>query len=147
MQLKDETPLENKVKFTLISPEKVVFTGAVDMVVVPGEQGDFGVLPFHSSLISSLRPGLIQIFNADKLEQQIFTSEGFAIVNEDGCKILSEESIFLEELEVEKIEESINKALHALETARDEEDKKRFRKDLNVAYAKQGIIKKLREMV
>jgi F-type H+-transporting ATPase subunit epsilon len=120
-------PLENKVNFTLISPEKTVYTGAVDMVVVPGEQGDFGVLPFHSPLISALRPGLI--------------------VNEDGCKILAEESIFLEELEAEKVEDSINKALQALETARDEEDKKRLKKDLNIAYAKQGIIKKLREMI
>ena len=58
--------MENKINFDLISPKKSIFSSEVDMVVVPGVEGDFGVLPEHCPLISELRPGEIEIFNNDK---------------------------------------------------------------------------------
>ena len=64
--------MENKIIFDLISPEKSIFSSEVDMVVVPGIEGDFGVLPEHCPLISELRPGEIEIFKDNKKEQTFF---------------------------------------------------------------------------
>ena len=52
---------EGKVAFELVSPERLLLSQEVDMVVVPGEEGDFGVLTRHAPMISTLRPGVIQV--------------------------------------------------------------------------------------
>ena len=54
---------DNKVAFELVSPERLVVSMPVDMVVVPGGEGDFGVLPGHAPLIASVRPGVIEIYD------------------------------------------------------------------------------------
>ena len=78
--------MTDKVNLILVSPEKLVLTDQVDMVVVPGEAGDFGVLPRHAALISTLRPGLMTIHRNGK-KQFVFISAGFANVNENTSSI------------------------------------------------------------
>ena len=80
-----------KISFDLVSPENLIFNEEVGMVIVPGKDGDFGVLPGHSKLMSSLRPGRIMIYSEDKnLLKSFFVSGGFAEVNPDKCIILAE---------------------------------------------------------
>ena len=52
---------EDKVAFELVSPERLLLSRAVEMVVVPGAEGDFGVLPGHAPFISQVRPGVIEV--------------------------------------------------------------------------------------
>ena len=79
------------ISFDLVSPENLIFNEEVGMIIVPGKDGDFGVLPGHSRLMSSLRPGRIMIYSEDKnLLKSFFVSGGFAEVNPEKCIILGE---------------------------------------------------------
>jgi len=79
------------ISFDLVSPENLIFNEEVGMIIVPGKDGDFGVLPGHSKLMSSLRPGRIMIYSEDKnLLKSFFVSAGFAEVNPEKCIILAE---------------------------------------------------------
>ena len=78
-------------KLDLISPEKLILSEDVDMVVLPGGEGDFGVMRGHSPVISTLRPGEIVIFEKNKVKNRIFIGGGFAEVNDQLCTILAED--------------------------------------------------------
>ena len=69
---------DNKVEFELVSPERLLVAQPVDMVVVPGGDGDFGVLPGHAPLISTVRPGVIEIYEGNAVSDRIFVAGGFA---------------------------------------------------------------------
>ena len=80
--------------FEIVTPEKLVRTDSVYMVVVPGTEGDFGVLEGHAPFMSTIRDGDVQIFQSDKGAPEIIRIEGgFAEVNEKGLTILAEHVI------------------------------------------------------
>ena len=81
--------------FELVSPERLLSSGKVAMVVVPGVEGDFGVLPGHAPMMSTIRPGAIAIYEADSntLTRRIFVDGGFAEVSDKGLTILAEAAI------------------------------------------------------
>ena len=81
---------DSKVEFELVSPERLLASIDADMVVVPGADGDFGVLPNHAPLMSLLRPGVIAVYQGDRVDQRLFVTGGFAEVNERGCTVLAE---------------------------------------------------------
>lgn len=77
--------------FELVTPEKLVRTDSVHMVVVPGTEGDFGVLEGHAPFMSTIRDGELQIYLTDKGTPEIIRIEGgFAEVNEKGLTVLAE---------------------------------------------------------
>jgi len=80
------------VAFELVSPAKLLVSESVEMVVVPGAEGDIGVLPGHSPLIATVRPGVIDIHEAGKVKERIFVGGGFAEVSPDRCTVLAEEA-------------------------------------------------------
>ena len=65
--------MKNKISFDLVSPEQLVFNDMVGMIIVPGKNGDIGVLPGHSKLLSSLRPGRVMVYGEDLLSLIIVT--------------------------------------------------------------------------
>jgi F-type H+-transporting ATPase subunit epsilon len=75
--------------FELVSPEKLLFTGDVEQVDVPGAEGDFGVLAGHAPFVSTLRPGILTVHAASG-EQKIVVLGGFAEVSADGLTVLAE---------------------------------------------------------
>lgn len=81
--------------FELVSPERRLSRGKVAMVVVPGAEGDFGVLPGHAPMMSTIRPGAISIYEADtnSVSARFFLDGGFAEVTETGLTILAEKAI------------------------------------------------------
>ena len=79
--------------FDLVSPEKLLLSEYVEMVVVPGAEGDFGVLIGHAPLISALRPGVIDTYAGTKVEKRIFVAGGFAEVIGERCTVLAEEAV------------------------------------------------------
>mgnify|MGYP003700703339 CR=1 FL=1 len=84
---------EGKVAFELVSPERLLLSEEVDMVEVPGEEGDFGVLVRHAPLISTLRPGVIKVHDGGSVTQRIFVAGGFAEVTPQRCTVLAEEAV------------------------------------------------------
>ena len=69
--------------FDLVSPEKLLFSGEVDQVDVPGTEGDFGVLANHAPTVSALRPGIMTVFVGGE-QQRMVVLGGFAEVSADG---------------------------------------------------------------
>ena len=70
--------MSDKVTFELVSPEKLLFSGEVDMVVLPAAEGDMGILPGHAPVITTIRPGTICIFNGNTVEKRLFVAGGFS---------------------------------------------------------------------
>ena len=96
--------MADKVQFELVSPEKLLLSEAVDMVVVPGSEGNFGVLPGHSLLISTVRPGVIDVYEGKEIGERIFVSGGFAEVTPERCTVLADEALPLSSLDAAAIE-------------------------------------------
>ena len=93
--------------FELVSPEKLVMSKEVSMVVVPGAEGLFGVLPRHTSMLSTLAPGVINVYDGDSVTDSLFVVNGFAEVTEERCTVLAEEVIPVEDIDTEKYEKQI----------------------------------------
>ena len=109
-----------KVAFELVSPERLLFSAEVDMVVVPGTDGDFGVLPGHSLFLSSIRPGVIEVYNRGAVTDRIFISGGFAEATPRRCTVLADSAVPLAELKREEIEVKLRNAREDLSDAADE---------------------------
>ncbi len=86
--------MSKKLKFDLVSPERLLVSSEVDGVQVPGQEGDFGVLPDHSALISVVRPGILSV-NSGGAQQDYYVRGGFADVNENGLTVLAEFAVEL----------------------------------------------------
>ncbi len=96
------------ISFDLVSPENLIFNDEAGMIIVPGKDGDFGVLPGHSKVMSSLRPGRVMVYGEDKnLLKAFFVSGGFAEVNPEKCIILAESVNEINTLEKSVIEKEI----------------------------------------
>ena len=92
------------ISFDLVSPENLIFNDEVGMIIVPGKDGDFGVLPGHSKVMSSLRPGRVMVYGKDKnLLKAFFVSGGFAEVNPEKCIVLAESVNEINSLEKDTI--------------------------------------------
>ena len=68
--------MSDQFNYKLVTPEKIYLEGDAQMVVLPGAEGDLGVLPNHSNIITSLRPGIIKVTNSDQTHS-LFVEEGF----------------------------------------------------------------------
>ena len=117
------------ISFDLVSPENLIFNDEVGMIIVPGKDGDFGVLPGHSKVMSSLRPGRVMVYGRDKnLLKAFFVSGGFAEVNPEKCIVLAESVDEINELEKDTIEKEVQ------ELEGKESDS--YKEQLNIAKAK-----------
>ena len=110
---------DNKVAFELVSPERLVVSLPVDMVVVPGGEGDFGVLPGHAPLIASVRPGVIEIYEGREVSDRIFVAGGFAEVTSERCTVLAESAVRVSDIDVGRAEKDLQTAQDALADAGD----------------------------
>ena len=96
------------ISFDLVSPENLIFNDEVGMIIVPGKDGDFGVLPGHSKVMSSLRPGRVMVYGEGKnLLKSFFVSGGFAEVNPEKCIVLAESVDEVSVLDKSSIEKEI----------------------------------------
>ena len=96
------------ISFDLVSPENLIFNDEVGMIIVPGKDGDFGFLPGHSKVMSSLRPGSVMVDGEDKnLLKSFFVSGGFAEVNPEKCIVLAESVDEINTIEKAAIEKEI----------------------------------------
>ncbi len=111
--------MADKVQFELVSPEKLLLSEAVEMVVVPGSEGNFGVLPGHSLFISTVRPGVIDVYEGSEISERIFVSGGFAEVTAERCTVLADEAVPLASLDAAAIEANQRALEGALANLRD----------------------------
>ena len=113
--------MADKVAFELVSPEKLLLSVSADMIVVPGSEGDFGVMAGHQPTISTLRPGAIEVHENDKVIERIFVAGGFAEVANDRLTVLAEQAMPYAELDRAKLEAQIKDAREDLADAKTDE--------------------------
>ena len=94
-----------KVSFQLVMPERELLATEADMVVVPGSEGDFGVLHGHAPLISTVRPGVLEVYQGNKVEQRFIVVGGFAEVTPERCTVLADEAVPFDEVTPEQLAE------------------------------------------
>jgi F-type H+-transporting ATPase subunit epsilon len=87
------------VQFELVTPERLIVSSEVEMVVIPGSEGNFGVLPGHAPLISTLRPGTIDIYAGRTVTERFFVAGGIAEVTPERCTVLAEAALPPDELD------------------------------------------------
>ncbi|HEV3178274.1 MAG TPA: ATP synthase F1 subunit epsilon [Stellaceae bacterium] len=102
--------MAGRIGFELVSPEKLLLSEDVEMVVVPGGEGNFGVLPGHALFISTVRAGVIDVYEGNRVSERIFVSGGFAEVTPERCTVLADEAMPLSSLDRTQIEESLRSA-------------------------------------
>lgn len=112
--------MADKLNFALVSPEREVFHGEVDHVVVPGVEGEFGVSPNHAPVMSVIKPGALKVLN-DGAERRIFVNGGFADVTPEGLTVLAEEAIDLGDVDPAQLEQQLKNAQEDLRDANTDE--------------------------
>jgi F-type H+-transporting ATPase subunit epsilon len=127
--------MAEKIKFELVAPEKLLIDEPVDMVVVPGVEGDFGVLARHAPLIAAVRPGVINVHNDGAITERIFVGGGFAEVTGERCTVLADEALPIAEIDRSATETAIADLTERLSVA-DPEEKAPLTRQLAVARAK-----------
>ena len=107
--------------FDLVSPEKLLFSKHVTMVTIPGGEGDYGVLVDHVPMITTVKPGVIEIFphENDAASERLFVSGGFAEVTPTRCTVLADEAIPVSELNRSALEEQAKVLAEKLAAAAD----------------------------
>ena len=127
--------MADKVEFELVSPERLLFSEPVDMVVVPGAEGDFGVLPRHAPLISTLRPGVIRIFEGRTVKDRIFVAGGFAEVTAERCTVLAEEALPVADIDTAAIDQELKNLGEDLADAKSDDERTAIQRRIAVRQA------------
>jgi F-type H+-transporting ATPase subunit epsilon len=109
--------------FELVTPERLLLSGAAEQVVVPGAEGDFAVLAGHAPVISTLRPGIIEITLADG-KQRIFVKKGVAEADPERLTILAQAAVPVESLDAATIASELKSAEAELAEAKDDPSKR-----------------------
>ena len=128
--------MADSVEFELVSPEKLLLSKSVEMVVVPGSEGDFGVLPRHAPLISTIRPGIIRVYEGGQVIDQIFVAGGFAEVTGTRCTVLAEEALPVADIDRAAVEKGMSDIRDDLQDAKNDDEREAIQHKLAVAEAK-----------
>ena len=132
--------MAEQLTFELVSPERLLFSTDVEMVVVPGGEGDFGVLAGHAPLVSTVRTGVIDVYGSDSISDRIFVAGGFAEVVAGRCTVLAEEAINLKEVEKSTVEERIRRNEQSIQNLNPGDDANALEAALAVARALMDVL-------
>jgi F-type H+-transporting ATPase subunit epsilon len=109
--------------FELVTPERLLLAGQAEQVVVPGAEGDFAVLAGHAPVVSTLRPGILEITLADS-KQRIFVKKGVAEADPTRLTVLAQTAIALQDLTPAMIEAELRSAEAARAEAGDDQERR-----------------------
>ena len=117
--------MAEKLHFELVSPERLLMDVSAEGVKVPGSEGDFMVLPGHAPMLSTIRPGVIEVVGESNEEPvRLFIRSGFAEVSPVGLVVLAEEAIDVSELSKSDLEQRLQNAKEDLEDAKTDEQRR-----------------------
>jgi len=124
--------------FELVSPERILMSEPAWQVIIPGEEGYFGVRAGHMSLIAAIKPGVVEVYKKEgSAPEKIFIAGGFADVTAKNCTILAEQTINIADLDAATIDREVADLTEDMKSASDATQKTLIGKKLNLAIAKQ----------
>jgi F-type H+-transporting ATPase subunit epsilon len=126
--------------FELVSPARLLFSGDVTSVQIPGTEGEMTILAGHSPVLSTLKPGVVVVQKEGGAADKIFVRGGFAEVNAGGLTVLAETAIPLAELDRAALDQQIKNAEEDVADAKDDEKKRKANEALDHLRALQSAI-------
>jgi len=127
--------MAEKVEFELVSPEELLVSQPVEMVVVPGGEGYYGVLVGHIPMITNVKAGAITIYDDNRITDRIFVTGGFAEVTEERVTVLVERAVKVSSLDRTKVEQDIRNFGEDVEDAKTDEERVKAERQLEIARA------------
>jgi F-type H+-transporting ATPase subunit epsilon len=112
-------------QFELVSPERQLLSEQVAEVVVPGTEGEFGVLKNHSPFMSTIKPGILKVRNGGGAWDEYFVRGGFADVASGGLTVLAEQAVPVKEISKEQLDQAIKNAEEDVTDAKDDDTKQK----------------------
>jgi F-type H+-transporting ATPase subunit epsilon len=125
--------------FDLVSPEKLLFSGEVEQVDVPGSEGDFGVLAGHAPLVSTLRPGILTMYQAGG-NLRVVVDGGFAEVGPSGLTVLADMAVPVEEFDRDVLAGAIKDTEEDVADAKDPAQRDKLADKLDKLKALQAVL-------
>jgi len=125
--------MADTIQLELVAPERLVFSGDVEFVVIPGAEGDFGVLPGHMLFISTLRAGLIEIYENDVPKDRYVVAGGFAEVTGERVTVLSTETVAVADIDVTAARARLEQAQLDLRDADTDAERARYEQAVSMA--------------
>jgi F-type H+-transporting ATPase subunit epsilon len=125
--------------FDLVSPEKLLFSGEVDQVDVPGAEGDFGVLAEHAPFVSVIRPGILTIYNQGETRRLVVFG-GFAEVSPTGLTILADQAMAVEDIDPAMITSAIKDTEEDIADSTDDRFRDKARRKLDQLRGVQTVL-------
>ena len=120
-------------KTQIISPDSEIFDGNTEMVVLPGEDGDFAAMYEHAPLITFLRPGKVEVFTKEKKEKiNFFVSGGFVKIQNNSCIVMVDYIRKTDDIDVKENEKKISKLLMKVEQEQDQSIKDSLLLDIDL---------------
>jgi F-type H+-transporting ATPase subunit epsilon len=126
--------------FELVSPERLLFSGDVAEVDIPGVEGDMGILPGHAPVLSTVRPGVVVVTKEGGTKERIFVRGGFAEVNPQGLTVLAEVAVPVAELDAARLAQEVKDAQEDVADAQDDETRRRAQETLDHLLALQSAL-------
>lgn len=135
--------MAEKLNFELVSPERKLVEKPVRMAVIPGEEGEMGIGSDHTSLVVSLQPGSVRLYEGDndKDYMHIFIAGGFADISGTQCTVLAEEAFMVRDFDKADLVKNLERLEHDLSLAVEEADKARLRGKIAMVQAKLTAVK------
>ena len=132
------------IRLEIVSAEEAIFSGEATMVVAPGKDGDLGIAPKHTPLLTTLRPGEVEVHKEGEDKEYIYVTGGILEVQPHMVTILADSATHSEELDEEAAIEAKNQAEQALKGADKKEDLEQAQAQLAEAAARYSAVKKLK---
>jgi F-type H+-transporting ATPase subunit epsilon len=126
--------------FELVSPARLLFSGSVASVTIPGTEGEMGIFPGHAPILSTLKPGVVTVYKDGGGTDRIFVRGGMVEVNPQGLTLLAEVAIPMSELDAAQLGQQIKHAEEDLADAKDGEDKRKAAETLEHLKALRAAI-------
>jgi len=123
--------MAEKLSFDLVSPERLLLSEQVDLVTVPGADGDMGIMGGHAPVMSTLRPGVIGVEAEGQPERRYFVRGGFVEVTPAGLTVLAEHTVPLAELDSAALEREIANAQEDVADAKSDEKRRTAQEKLD----------------
>jgi F-type H+-transporting ATPase subunit epsilon len=125
--------------FEFVSPERVLFSGDVDQVDLPGAEGDMGILPLHAPMVTALRPGVVMITTQGR-RQDVVVVGGFAEMSPSGLTILADRAVAREDFDTMELASDIKNAEEDVADAKDDAQRDKLARRLEQLKALQDAL-------
>ncbi len=126
--------------FELVSPARLLFSGEVASVTLPGTEGEMGIYPGHAPVLSTLKPGVVTVYKDGGSADRIFVKGGMVEVNPQGLTLLAEVAIPMAELDAAALARQIKNAEEDLAIAKPGEATRKATETLNQLKELQSAI-------